>query len=132
MIRLKADDISYEEYIKRHNDYPICGAKHSKAVSETKVNLNFTEGGTSDRTYKVLASRGFLLTQSWPRIEEDFKIGVDLDTFDSVNDFKQKIEYYLTHEDERKEIAAHGYRTVQKFNRTNFAKEIISNAFGNH
>ena len=36
------------------------GVEHSQVVSETKINLNFTEGGTSDRTYKILA-RGWLI-----------------------------------------------------------------------
>lgn len=34
------------------------GIDHSKAVCATKINLNFTEGGCSDRVYKVLASKG--------------------------------------------------------------------------
>ena len=34
-------------------------------------------------------------------------------------------EYTLTQEEERVNIARHGFETVQKFNRTNFAKRII-------
>ena len=98
---------------------------HSKAVSETKINLNFTEGGTSDRTYKVMASRGFLLTQPWPEMERDFIDGVDLVTFNGTDDLKSKIDFYLANEEIRMAIAQKGYETVQKFNRTNFAKHII-------
>src|SRR5579859_1069930 len=101
------------------------GAEHSKIVSGTKINLNFTEGGTSDRTYKVLASKGFLLTEPYPQMENDFKIGVDLDVFTNVDELKEKIDYYLTHEDERKAIAENGYKTVQKFDRINWAKNLL-------
>ena len=44
-----------------HKRYPFdvisnaYGFEHSKAVSSTKVNLNFTQGGTSDRTYKIFS-----------------------------------------------------------------------------
>ena len=71
------------------------GKEHSQIVSETKINLNFTQGGTSDRTYKVLASKGFLLSEPWEDMEDDFVIGEDLDIFRSVEELRQKIDYYL-------------------------------------
>lgn len=103
------------------------GKEHSKAVSETKINLNFTDGGTSDRTYKVLASKGFLLTEPWKNMEDDFENGEDLDIFNNIDELREKINYYLKHEDERLKIAEQGYQTVQKFDRINWAKKIIKN-----
>ena len=102
------------------------GKEHSIAVSQTKINLNFTQGGTSDRTYKVLASKGFLLSEPWEDMEDDFVIGKDLDTFESVEELKEKIDFWVVNEHKRLEIAEHGYQTVQKFDRINWAKEIIS------
>ena len=102
------------------------GKEHSLIVSQTKINLNFTEGGTSDRTYKVLASKGFLLTEPWTSMENDFTVGQDFDVFSNVEELKNKIAYYLEHEDERLRIAEHGYQTVQKFDRINWAKQIIN------
>jgi spore maturation protein CgeB len=102
------------------------GREHSIAVSQSKINLNFTEGGTSDRTYKVLASKGFLLTEPWESMENDFTVGKDFDVFTSVDELKEKIKYYLEHGEERLKIARHGYETVQKFDRIHWAKEIIS------
>ncbi len=99
--------------------------KHSLAVSQTKINLNFTEGGTSDRTYKVLASRGFLLTEPWPEMETDFTIGEDLDIFTNVSELKEKIHYYLNNELEMGKIRDNGYNKVQKFSRIMWAKKII-------
>jgi len=101
------------------------GKEHSEAVCSTKINLNFTEGGTSDRTYKVLASKGFLLTQPWESMEDDFIVGEDLDVFRSIEELRQKIDYYLKNETQRRKIAEHGYQTVQKFDRINWAKKII-------
>tara|TARA_R110001592_G_C13159902_1_gene748858 strand:+ start:1656 stop:2513 length:858 start_codon:yes stop_codon:yes gene_type:complete len=116
------------DYYNNHKFNIISNAyaeEHSKAVSSSKINLNFTHGGTSDRTYKVLASKGFLLTEPWPMMEKDFTIGKDLDIFKNIEEFKEKIKYYLNNEKLRLTIANNGFKTVQKFNRINWAKKII-------
>lgn len=101
------------------------GEMHSEAVSRSKINLNFTHGGCSDRVYKVLASKGFLLTQPWPEMERDFKIGHDLDVFSNPQEYVEKINFYLKNEDVRERIAANGHETVQKFSRIEWARKII-------
>lgn len=115
----------YHDEIKFNVIQNAYSTKHSEAVSATKINLNFTHGGTSDRTYKVLASGGFLLTEPWPNMEEDFTIGKDLVIFTSIEELKEKINYYLKNETERLDIANNGYNSVQKFSRLNWGKKII-------
>jgi len=100
--------------------------EHAKLVSETKINLGLTEGdGTSDRTYKIMAAGGFLLTMPWEKIEDEFELGIDLVTFDNVDVLKYKIQYYLTNELEREAIAKNGMETVKKYNDINFVKSIL-------
>ena len=41
-----------------------------------------------------------------------FKEGEDLVCFDGVEDLREKTAYYLTHEEERRQIAENGYRKV--------------------
>jgi Glycosyl transferases group 1 len=115
----------YQRKYGFHNYTDAYNKEHSMAVAETKINLNFTEGGTSNRTYKVLAARGFLLTQTWPTMDRDFVDGKDLVTFKNEDEFEAKIKYYLNNEEERKAIAEHGYNTVQKFTRYNWAKDLL-------
>lgn len=112
-------------------DIPILSDKynieHSKAVSQTKINLNFTGGGgPSDRVYKILAAGGFLLSEKYPHTE---KYGLeplrDFASFDVAKDMVFKIDYYLKFDDSRKKIARRGLQTVQKFSRDNLAKEIV-------
>lgn len=133
---LKCYDVTFIGQLRNHRyDYykslnfklidNAYGKEHSIAVSQSKINLNFTEGGTSDRTYKVLASKGFLLTEPWVNMEKDFIVGHDLDIFTSVNELAEKIEFYLKNEDKRNKIAENGYLTVQKFDRINWAKKIL-------
>lgn len=99
--------------------------KHAQEVAKSKINLNFTLGGASDRVYKILAAKGFLLTQPWPEMEKDFVVKKDLDIFESEKEFEEKLDFYLREKELREEIAKHGHNTVQKFSRENFAKRIL-------
>lgn len=100
---------------------------HAKLVSKSSINLNFVRNnsGCSDRVYKVLAAKGFLLTETWPGIEDDFEIGKDLITFKDKEDLKYKIDYYLNNPGERCLISENGYKAVQKFSRNNWARRVI-------
>ncbi len=104
------------------------GEDHAKAVCRSRINLNFTHGGTSDRTYKVLAAGGFLLTESWSRMEDDFTPGKDFVTFDGVDELESKIKYWLARPEERMKIQMHGMKTVQKFSRDMWAWRILEEA----
>jgi len=97
--------------------------QHRHVVAQTKINLNFTDGGTSDRAYKVMAAGGFLLSQPWPGCP--FVDGEDFVSFNGVKELKQKIEYYLHNREEIREIAEMGMEAVQRFSRTNWAKRIL-------
>jgi hypothetical protein len=99
------------------------GHDHAIEVCKTKINLNFTHGGTSDRTYKILAAGGFLLTEPWDRMP--FKKMKHLDVFTSVEELRNKIDYWIEHEDERMKIAAKGMEEVQKFSWDTWAAEIL-------
>ncbi|MGQ9720648.1 MAG: glycosyltransferase family protein [Candidatus Jordarchaeum sp.] len=125
---LRGERIKYYEQIKFHSFNNAYGIRHSYIVSQTKINLNFTykNHGTSDRTYKVLASKGFLLTTPWINMENDFVIGRDLDIFEDPEELKEKIVYYLKRDDIRNEIAENGFKAVQKFSLDNWAKEIVN------
>lgn len=115
----------YIEELKALHITNAYGKLHAEAVSKSRINLNFTSGGTSDRTYKILASQGFLLTQPWEGMEKNFVNGEHLVTFNNIDQAKQKIKYYLNNPLERERIAMKGYLRVQKFNRINWASSIL-------
>lgn len=126
MAHVNDDRTIYRKEIPFVNITDAYRSDHSTAVAKSKINLNFTAGGASDRVYKVLASKGFLLTQPWPGMEEDFTPGQDFVCFYSINDLRVKIRHYLDNEEDRRRIAEHGHRTVQKFNRIDFAGKILT------
>ena len=48
-------------------------------------------------------------------IPELFEIGVDLEAYGILEELVDKCSYYLTHEDERRQIALNGYRKVKEY-----------------
>lgn len=88
-----------------------------KVFHESKINLNYTipniKSGIPLRMWDVLGCGGFLLTNYQAEIPYYFKDGEDLVCFDGIEDLKDKADYYLVHEDERREIAQNGYDTVK-------------------
>ena len=99
------------------------GEKHSIEVSKSKINLNFcTSEGPSDRVFKVLAAGGFLLTDTWPDIDDYFVDGRDLVVYSDIEDLNSKIKYYLDNPGERKQIAQQGHKTVQNYTRQKWAE----------
>ena len=90
-----------------------------KVFHASKINLNMTmrpiETGLSLRVWDILGCGGFLLTNYQAEIPEYFEIGKELETYESMEELEQKVQYYLTHEDERIEIAISGYEKTAKF-----------------
>ena len=50
-----------------------------------------------------------------PELAEFFVPGEDFVYFESEQDLIDKIQYYLEHEDERKQIAYNGWQKIQQF-----------------
>jgi len=106
----------------------VYGLDHNKIVNQSKINLNFspTDGsGVSVRIFKILASGGFLMTTSWKDMENTFIPGEDIIIFNSEEELKNKIEFYLKNEDIRNKIRLSGYNKVQNYLPKSWAKNII-------
>lgn len=88
-----------------------------KVFRHSKINLNLTipniENGIPLRVFDILAAGGFLLTDYRTEICTQFENGKDLVVFDGIEDLEYKAAYYLTHPEERMQIAKNGQRKVQ-------------------
>ena len=62
-----------------------------------------------------MGSGGFLLTNYQEEFEEHFTAGEDYDYYGSNEELLEKVEYYLSHEKERAEIAHNGYEKVKQY-----------------
>lgn len=84
----------------------------------SKINLNISlrsiRSGIPLRCMDILGAGGFLLTNYQADLFEHFTSDVDFVYYEDENDMLSKIDYYLTHDKKRKEIAANGYEKVLK------------------
>lgn len=82
----------------------------------SRINLNMTikpiQTGLPLRIFDILGCGGFLMTNYQAELQEYFEIGVDLEAYSSLEELVDKCAYYLSHEEERKQIALNGYRKV--------------------
>lgn len=84
----------------------------------SKINLNITlrsiESGVPLRVFDIMGAGGFVLSNWQPEIPELFEEGREIVTFKTPEEMLEKADYYLRHEEERREIALNGYRKVKK------------------
>ena len=84
----------------------------------SRINLNISlrsiHSGIPLRVLDIMACGGFVLSNWQPEIAEYFEEEVEIVTFDSLEDCLTKTAYYLSHEEERRQIAANGKRKVQE------------------
>lgn len=98
-----------------------------KAFHLSKINLNMTippiQTGLPLRIFDILGCGGFLITNYQRELSEYFEVGVDLEAYTSIEELIDKCSYYLSHEDERKQIAINGYQKVKDYH--TYQKRII-------
>ncbi len=90
-----------------------------KIFKLSKINLNMTNrairSGIPLRIFDILGCGGFLITNYQPELLDYFVPDQDLVLYDSIPDLINKLDYYLTHESEREQIAKNGYNKVKQF-----------------
>ncbi|HOK40549.1 MAG TPA: glycosyltransferase [bacterium] len=128
---LKLPNLKYHGFIDGYT-----GA--SKIYYETKINLDITRiyqlDGFSDRIFNVLYSQGFLLVNRSDAILELFEDKKEIVTYQSLEELKDLINYYLQNETAREQIAKNGYeKTVSEhsfINRTKYILEVSNKITG--
>lgn len=104
--------------------------------ANSKINLNISlrsiQSGIPLRAMDIMGAGGFLLTNFQADFLNYFIPGEDFIYYESEDDMMCKLEYYLSHEKERKEIAHNGHEKV-KANHTfeNFFTDIFEIVFPN-
>lgn len=82
----------------------------------SKINLNITlksiKTGIPLRAFDIMGCGGFLLTNYQQELMQYFEPDVDFVYYTDYKDLTDKVEYYLSHEKERAEIAENGARKV--------------------
>lgn len=85
----------------------------------SKINLNITlpsiETGAPLRIFDIMAYGGFVLSNYQKDFDTLFTPGRDIAIFHDLGELKEQTAYYLSHEEERIEVAARGYETVNRY-----------------
>ncbi len=90
----------------------------SKVFNASKINLAFLRKANRDRhtsrTFEIPACGGFQLSERTEEILGFFEEGREIECFDSVDELRDKANYYLQHETSRKRIASAGLMRVRR------------------
>lgn len=88
------------------------------AMKSAKINLNISlrsiHSGMPLRALDIMGCGGFLLTNFQSDFLEYFEPGVDFVYYENMEDMERLAEYYLEHEEKRKQIASNGYQKVKE------------------
>ncbi len=102
----------------------LCGLKHTpriwdlkllhKRMRQVPVCLNMIKGNLESglilRHFEITAHGGFMLTYPTAELGEFFEIGKECEVFHNEQELLEKTSYYLTHPDDRRQIALAGQR----------------------
>lgn len=84
----------------------------------SRINLNFSRSlicgklQMKTRIFEAPACGGFVLTEWAPPVERCFRVGKEIAVFRNERELAEQVEYYLSNEGERLEIAEAGRRRV--------------------
>jgi spore maturation protein CgeB len=82
------------------------------------------------RTFEICACGAFQLTDVRSELDRYFVRGKQIETYDSPLELIEKIDYYLSHADERNEIALRGHnQTLQEHTYPTRLKELLEVVF---
>ncbi len=103
----------------------------SKIFNASKIVLAFLRKHNRDvqtgRTYEIPACGAFMLHERTDEAKMLFEEGKEAEFFESYEELKKKVDFYLSHEEERKEIAKNGYvkASIPLFSYDNRVETII-------
>ena len=80
----------------------------------------------SSRVYMTTGSGGFMIHPRFEALKEEFEDGKHIVTYKYGKELKEKIDYYLEHEDERKAIQKAGYEhCIENYTYFDRVKDLI-------
>lgn len=104
--------VHHKGYVNNEIDMP-------KVFKQSKINLNLTlrtiQTGIPLRVFDIMGAGGFLITNYQQDLYEFFEEGKDFVVYENLEDLKEKVYYYIEHDNERIAIAKSGYNKVKLY-----------------
>ena len=89
-----------------------------RVFRDSRINLNISlrsiRSGIPLRALDIMGAGGFLMSNYQPELAEYFEDGKELAMYGSAQELIDKTAYYLSHEEERRQIAKAGFGKVQE------------------
>ncbi|MHC4309046.1 MAG: glycosyltransferase family protein [Planctomycetota bacterium] len=103
----------------------------NRVFNQSKINLNIPIINTNlseflnkyhpkNRFYEIPGSGNFMISGYADEFNDQFNDGIHCSYYNNINDLCSKVEYYLTHEEEREDIGLEGYNHALKYHQTKF------------
>lgn len=97
---------------------PLGAEGITKAYSLAKISLNSNlkppNGGANLKTFEIPAAGGFQISDDQPDLKNLFKIGEEIEVYKNKDELIDKIKFYLSNEEKRKQVALAGQKRVLK------------------
>lgn len=106
---------------------------HRSHVDETDNNnkLLIPAASPNPRTFEIAASGTLQLSDARADLGSFYKIGEEIDTFTTPLEMMEKIRYYLTHEEERRDMALRAFaRTLKDHTYTKRLHQLLTVIYG--
>lgn len=95
---------------------PALGERMVQAISSAKIVVNphadFMRYGGNMRLFEACGVGALQLVDDLPGVHQWFRVGTDLVSYHNPQDLRDQVAYYLSHDDERRRIAASGQAHV--------------------
>ncbi|RMF92373.1 MAG: hypothetical protein D6734_12425 [Candidatus Schekmanbacteria bacterium] len=101
-VQRKGERISIEDTVKIYNAALININLHSSTYHD---GVNPYGDFLNPRIFEIAACGGFQLVDKRSLLKEQFEIGEEIECFTDIDELKEKIDYYLSHPEERKAIS---------------------------
>ncbi len=110
---LKQNNLNIKCYGWGWNTKILSDSQMGKKIRTSKICLNFSKSKgnynqTKARVFEITGSGGFCLTEFSPELNKFFKIGKEIDCFNSKEQLLKKINFYLNKIELRDKIAKNG------------------------
>lgn len=115
-----------DEVVKYYNGSKIVLNIHRTKNDVNKNPLGIPAYTPNNRTFDIAACRSFQLATCRRDLKNYFDLETEMVCFSNVKDLKEKINYYLKHNDAREQIAKNAYlRTMKEHKYVNRLEELV-------
>ncbi|THF73363.1 CgeB family protein [Cohnella fermenti] len=85
----------------------------TEAGKDNRNAMNWGAESINPRTYEIASCGVLQLTDERKELSEQYELGREIVAFRSADELMAQIDYYLNHEEERRQIAARGFKRTR-------------------